>query len=185
MQGTLFDIHKEEYLIVVSPPNSLIKTITEIKQMLQGLIGSSTNSIPHITVYNREFDGDYKDVVIRKAEEILLDIQCFEVELYEWILFENPHVDEKIAVLKVKNPKPVRQLTTLFSRKLKKAFQNNTPHLTLVRNISSKNLQRLTPVLNDIKFNVKFKCSKLILLRREMQNEKWTGYENIREFPLK
>ena len=87
-------------------------------------------------------------------------------------------------MLKVKDPVPLKQMTTLFSKKMKKAFQNNTPHLTLLKGLSPASAQRLIPILEDVKFNMRFTCDKITLLRREFQGEKWTGYDLVREFPL-
>ncbi len=156
-----------DYLIVLSPSESIIKKVKELKQFSYDKIGEyeSHYSKAHITIqpWPRKRPV-WIEPLIPKLERdfqtlspIVLDINGFDFFDHQ----ERPSIYAKL------NSTP---LTTIWFKHLRRYFNTPDfePHITITRSIPNEAFIKLWPHFKNQEWNEQFKVDKLTILRREM-----------------
>lgn len=171
-QLSLFQERKEtigrpvyEYFFLISPDLSIKKVIKEMKNKLHKEIGLSKAdlfSVPHISLFKTRAPQEKLDIGTY-AEE-LSKTTAFEITVCGHGIFEQ-YNRKKTLYLKLKEKEPIGSIfTKLLECRGDYSQPEFIPHLTIARNISTENLNRVD--LSEYDFKGEFFCDRITVLRK-------------------
>jgi len=157
----------QDYLIVLSPPESIISSVKKLKDFSFGKIGDyeSRYSKAHITVqpWPRK-----KPVWIEPLiPKLVRDLQSMPTAILDINGFSFFDQQETATIYAKLTSTP---LTKIWFKTLRRFFsnENSEPHITIARNLPKETFKELWPYFKNLQWNEQFKIEKLTFLRREM-----------------
>jgi len=157
----------QDYLIVLSPPESIISGVKKLKDFSFNKIGDyeSRYSKAHITVqpWPRK-----KPVWIEPLiPKLVRDLQSMPPAILDINGFDFFDQQETATIYAKLNATP---LTKIWFKLLRRFFNTQPfePHITIARSIPSETFKELWPYFKNLQWNERFKIEKLTILRREM-----------------
>jgi 2'-5' RNA ligase len=172
----------QDYLIVLTPSDSVCKRIKRIKDDCAGMIGNydGRHSKAHISIQQWPRKKPvWIDALLPKLERELLTLPPLVTSINGFDFFhheENPTIYARLD----KTP-----ATDIWFKHLKRFFSGGTfvPHITIARNLPAPAFQRLWPFISKQGWQEEFKIDKLTILRREMIGHDKT-YRVYKELPF-
>jgi 2'-5' RNA ligase len=171
-----------DYLIVLSPPDSIVKRVKELKQFSYDKICEyeSHYSKAHITV---KFWPRKRPVwigpLIHKLERDLQALSPIMLDINGFDFFDH---QERPSVYAKLNSTP---LTAIWFKHLRRYFNTPdfVPHITIAKSIPNGAFIKLWPHFKNLDWNEQFKVDKLTILRREMIGYD-KSYKIFKEIPF-
>jgi 2'-5' RNA ligase len=156
-----------DYLIMLSPPDSIISGVKKLKDFSFSRIGEyqSRYSKAHITVqpWPRK-----KPVWIEPLiPKLVRDLQTLPPVILDINGFGFFDQQETATIYAKLTSTP---LTKIWFKTLRRFFsnENSEPHITIARNLPKETFKELWPYFKNLQWNEQFKVDKLTILRREM-----------------
>ncbi|SHM01166.1 2'-5' RNA ligase [Mucilaginibacter sp. OK098] len=171
-----------DYLIVLSPSESVTNSIKQLKNSSARVIGEYEGHYAkaHITIqYWPRKRSVWIDPMIPKLERDLQNLSPIILDLNGFDFFDhqyNPTIYAKI------NSTP---LTEVWFKQLRKYFsrQDFIPHITIAKSIPNKAFNKLWPYFQKLEWNEQIKIDRLTILRRDtIGHDK--SYKKIKEIPF-
>ncbi|RZJ67472.1 MAG: 2'-5' RNA ligase family protein [Flavobacterium sp.] len=163
------------YLVVISPPDSVLAEIAKIKRVMNAIadIGDrNLYSVGHITLTDKLTDDDSFPETIAN---LLKGQTKFSVKLSG--VGQSNHKDKNIILLHVADPEPIINLSRLLKSPSK------SPHVALAKRISPETLAALQPYLINLSFEAEWICEEILVLRKRM-SQKEKGFREQFKIPL-
>ncbi len=155
------------YLVVISPPEGIIKDIAAMKRAMNAIAGITERNLhskAHITLTDKLTD----DAGFAETVEAFIGKQNgFAVTINGWDVFDHGH--SVTVYLKVETPEPIVQL----AQKLKS--NATTPHISLAKKIPHGIYEKLLPYLQNLQYTANWQCNDVLVLRKLM-SEKHLGF---------
>ena len=171
-----------DYLIVLSPSESVIKRVKTLKEDSFGIIGEyeSHYSKAHISIqcWPRK-KPVWIEPLIPKLERDLQSLSPVVLDINGFDFFD--HQDHPTIYARLISTK----LTEVWFKQLRKYFSKPDfePHITITRTISTKAFNKLWPHFKNLEWNEMVKIDKLTILRREtIGHDK--SYKVFKEIPF-
>lgn len=166
-----------EYLVVLPTTENIAEDIQQLKEKVKTMSISceALFSKAHITLDN--FVHVNPDMALL-LEKILSGQKKVVVNLTGQAIFQ--HGSKKTLYLKVENPEPIKLLHALLTRKSAKNF---TPHLTIAKNITPEDFEKLAPFLSEFDYKHQWICDRVTILKR-LHGAKNKKFELAAEIPL-
>ena len=172
----------QDYLIVLTPSDSVCKRIKRVKDDSAGMIGNydGRHSKAHISIQQWPRKKPvWIDALLPKLERELLTLPPLVTAIAGFDFFhheENPTIYARLNK---------SQASDVWFKHLKRFFSGGTfvPHITIARNLPAPAFQRLWPYISKQEWQEEFKIDKLTILRREMIGHDKT-YHVYKELPF-
>lgn len=167
VQQDLFNEPLYDYFFMIGPDLPTTKAVKELKQLMHDRIVLSwenLNSKPHLTLAEFRTTESAEEQIVRKAIATLEEYPAFPVTLDGVTVFEHGRASRSV-VLKVADPKPIREAQSLLKKALRLKGRGITPHVTIARNIPIGNFDRLGS-LEDFDYRGEFRCDRILLLKK-------------------
>jgi 2'-5' RNA ligase len=172
----------QDYLIVLSPSESIIDNVKRLKDFSYQQIGEydSHYSKAHITVqpWPRKRPV-WIEPLIPKLERDLQTLPPVILDINGFNFFDHP--DHPSIYAKLNST----ALTKIWFKYLRKFFHTSDfePHITIARSIPNESFTKLWPHFKDQEWNEQFIVDKLTILRREtIGHDK--SYRVFKEIPF-
>ncbi len=171
-----------DYLIVLSPPESVINSVKQLKDSSAKVIGEydSHYSKAHITVqYWPRKRQVWIEPMIPKLERDLQNLSPAVLDINGFDYFD--HAEKPTIYTKLKST----QQTEIWFKHLRRYFSKPDfePHISIARSIPTAAFNKLWPHFKDLEWNEQIKIDRLTILRREtIGHEK--VYKKIKEIPF-
>jgi 2'-5' RNA ligase len=171
-----------DYLIVLSPSESIVKKVKELKQFSYDKIGEyeSHYSKAHITIqpWPRK-KPVWIEPLIPKLERDLQSLSTIALDINGFDFFDH---QERPSIYVKLNSTP---LTAIWFKHLRRYFNTPdfVPHITIARSITNQAFAKLWPQFKSLEWNEQFKIDKLTILRREMIGYD-KSYKIFKEIPF-
>jgi len=189
--GLLFDEPEGEryrFLLVIAPALEVEAEVTALKRALRERIGgfSSSNSIPHITLFFADLPAGLEHDVrmgIRRGCEgqraFALHIRGTTHFPDKRTIYLDPVEKEAIAALR----KPIVQHVRAFPA-VRRYGVNATdhPHLTIAAGLKPKQFEAIWPKLSALQHDSVTEVRDVLLLKRPLSRP--GRYEEVERFPL-
>ncbi len=172
----------QDYLIVLSPSESVIKRIRQLKEFSEGVIGEydSRYATAHITVqYWPRKKPVWIEPMIPKLERDLQNLSPVILDINGFDFFD--HAEKPTIYTKLS----ATSQTEVWFKQLRKYFNkpDYVPHITIAKSISNIAFNKLWPHFKNKEWNEQIKFDKLTILRREaIGHDK--SYKKIKEIPF-
>ncbi|MDO5637909.1 MAG: 2'-5' RNA ligase family protein [Myroides sp.] len=173
-----------KFSVVFMPDAQTIALIKEMKINLGSKCGSykSKNALAHFTIFEFLEESNNEDKICNQLERIASEINPFTVQCTSFDYFSNNNSytfyikpSETSSVYMSNVMKEVLKDVTL----VKKSHQTTTPHLTIGRQLSEKQLKSAKDLFKTI--DLSFNMSHLTL---RIYNNQIGQYEIYKTFPL-
>lgn len=169
-----------EYLVLISPPEDIKKEIRKIKNKLHKMTEKTvetTYNVAHISLFKTAWEKDSH--IIGRLKKALNDVQSFSISVNGIETFSNG-TKKKTIYFKVENSKPILALYKACKTdlKLRKDF---TPYLTLEKNISPSDFEKIQDRLEDFNYPCNWICDRITVLKF---NPKSNSYKMVEEISL-
>jgi 2'-5' RNA ligase len=157
----------QDYLLVLSPPESINKKVKRFKNDSAAIIGDYEGhySKGHISIQQWPRKKPvWIDAIIPKLERELLSLPPLIQNINGFDFFSHEDSPTIYASLE-QTPQ-----TTVWYKQLKRFFSGGSfvPHITIARSIPAPAFKKLWPYLTRQLWNEEFKIDKLTILRRDM-----------------
>ncbi|BAU54682.1 2'-5' RNA ligase family protein [Mucilaginibacter gotjawali] len=155
-----------DYLILLTPPASIINNVKKLKEQSFSMIGEyeSRHSKAHITVqpWPRKRPV-WIEPLLPKLERDLQTLPPLVMDINGFDFFDQQEFQTIYAKL-TSTP-----ATKLWFKLLRRFFNTSPfePHITITRNIPHHNFKQLWPRFKTLPWNERFSIDKLTILRRE------------------
>jgi 2'-5' RNA ligase len=171
-----------DYLIVLSPPDGIIKSVKELKAFSYDKIGEyeSHYSRAHITVqYWPRKRPVWIEPLIPKLERDFQALSPIVLDINGFDFFDH---QEKPSIYAKLNSTP---LTAIWFKHLRRYFSKPdfVPHITIANSIPNEIFIKLWPHFKSREWKEQFKVDKLTILRREMIGYD-KSYKIFKEIPF-
>jgi 2'-5' RNA ligase len=172
----------QDYLIVLSPSESVIKRVRQLKEFSEGVIGEydSRYATAHITVqYWPRKKPVWIEPMIPKLERDLQNLSPVILDINGFDFFD--HAEKPTIYTKLS----ATPQTEVWFKQLRKYFNkpDYVPHITIAKSISNIAFNKLWPHFKNKEWNEQIKFDKLTILRREaIGHDK--SYKKIKEIPF-
>ncbi|MDB4901866.1 MAG: hypothetical protein JWQ63_1147 [Mucilaginibacter sp.] len=172
----------QDYLIVLSPSESIIENVKRLKDFSYKHIGEydSHYSKAHITIQSWPRKKPvWIEPLIPKLERDLQTLPPVILDINDFGFFD--HADHPSIYAKL-NSTP---LTKVWFKYLRKFFHTSDfePHITIARSIPNESFVKLWPHFKNQEWNEQFIVDKLTILRREtIGHDK--SYKVFKEIPF-
>ncbi len=170
-----------KYSVVFMPDVQTITLVKEMKLNLAAKAGSfkSKNALAHFSIFEFFSEVSQEDRFFTQLERIASEIESFEIHCNSFNQYNNgafyikpseDSTDKMSSIMK----QILNEVTTM-----KKEHQTTTPHLTIGRQLSQKQLQIAQQMFQNI--DISFPVTHLSLRKFNPQIKQ---YEVYKEFPL-
>lgn len=163
------------YLVVLSPPDAVKDSISEIKNQLNAIsaIGErNLHSVAHITLIDKLTD----DVMFPQTiSELITGVEPFRLRVEGWDYFDHGH--SVTVYLEVSTPEPVKRLMEAVKSTAR------SPHISLAKKIPHDTLKNLQPYLDNLTYSADWICKEVVVLKKLMA-EKHLGFKDRITIPL-
>jgi len=156
-----------DYLIVLSPPESIISGVKKLKDFSYNKIGEyeSRYSKAHISIQSWPRKKPvWIEPLIPKLVRDLQSLPPVVLNINGFDFFDQQEFQTIYAKL---NSTP---LTKVWFKLLRKFFNTKPfePHITIARSLPNDDFKKLWPCFKNLHWNEQLKVDKLTILRREM-----------------
>jgi hypothetical protein len=171
-----------DYLIVLSPPESIVERVKRLKNYSADVIGEYDGHFSKAAIVLQQWPRKrpvWIDPLIPKLERDLLSLPPVIVDIDGFGYFDHPDRPSIYAKL-ISTP-----ATELRFSHLRRFFNTPRfePHITIARTIPAKSFKKLWPDFKNLAWNGQFKMDKLTILRREtISYDK--SYKVFKEIPF-
>ncbi len=171
----------QDYLIILSPPESICKSIKKLKDFSAGVVGDydSRYSTAHITI--QLWPGKrpvWIEPLLPKLERELQSLPPLVAEINRFDFFNHKDTHTIYAGLNL------NAQTNIWFKHLRKFFNKAKfePHITIARSIPHADFIKLWPHFKGKQWNEQFKIDKLTVLKRETisYSSKYKVFKEIR-----
>jgi 2'-5' RNA ligase len=157
----------QDYLIVLTPPDSVCKRIKRIKDDSAAIVGDydGRHSKPHISIQQWPRKKPvWIDALMPKLERELLTMPPLVTGINGFDFFHHEENPTIYAQLK-QSPE-----SAVWFKHLKRFFSGGSfvPHITIARSLPSPAFKKLWPYVSKQEWNEDFRIDKLTILRRDM-----------------
>lgn len=153
---------KQQYSIVILPPQEGIDYVTDLKNQLNAKIGwyNSRNAKAHVTIC--EFTADIDE--LPRIIDTLKEIASYENPRH--LVFDGVSSYANGAVFLKPNEETKAPLTALMGRIQKNLgvtnlYKSKSPHMSIGRKMSEENVETALTMFADAKLD--FNCSNIVL----------------------
>ncbi len=157
-----------EYFFLISPDWAIKDTVRYLKKKLDREVGIDKRdlvSVPHISLFKTRTFVENLDIDVYAAA--LSKSHAFEIHITGLGAFEQ-YNRKKTFYLKLKEQDIISGIFyTLLECRGDNRQQDFTPHLTIARNISERQLSNI-PNLNDYNLKAEFFCDRITVLKRQL-----------------
>ncbi|MGY3211489.1 2'-5' RNA ligase family protein [Mucilaginibacter sp. HD30] len=173
----------KDYLMIISPPDEVIKQISKYKRASANKIGlfKGMHAIAHISITHQERCKPFMaEPFILNMEKRLLSMQPVELQIKGFNYFTHGAVGFTIyAVVNVAPPN--HNWFKLLRQQMGIRVVNFVPHITVVKNISPSLFKKLWPHFENSKYETNFKATSLTILHRETfaEHPEWRAYKEL------
>jgi 2'-5' RNA ligase len=173
----------KDYLMIISPPDDVIKQISKYKRASANKIGlfKGMHSIAHISITHQERCKPFMaEPFILNMEKRLLSMQPVELRISGFNYFTHGAVGFTIYAV-VNAAPPNNNWFKLLSRQKGIRVVNFVPHITVLKNISPSLFKKLWPYFENSKYETSFKANSLTILHRETfaEHAEWRPYKEL------
>lgn len=173
----------KDYLMIISPPDDVIKQISKYKRASANKIGlfKGMHSIAHISITHQERCKPFMaEPFILNMEKRLLSMQPVELQITGFNFFKHGEVGFTIYAV-VNAAPPNHNWFKLLRRQMGIKVVNFVPHITVLKNISPSLFKRLWPYFENSKYETSFKANSLTILHRETfaEHVEWRPYKEL------
>lgn len=172
----------QDYLIVLTPSDSVCKRIKRFKSDGGSIIGNyeARHSKAHITIqqWPRKKQA-WIDALLPKLERELLSLPALTTSVTGFDFF---HHEENPTIYASLEQSPA---TAIWYKHLKRFFSGGSfiPHITIARGIPTAAFKKLWPYFSKQEWKEEFKVDKLTILRRDMIGHD-RSYKVYKEIPF-
>jgi 2'-5' RNA ligase len=172
----------QDYLLVLTPSDSVCKRIKRLKEDSAAIIGDYEGkySKAHISIQQWPRKKPvWIDALLPKLERELLTLPPLVTGINGFDFFhheENPTIYARLEQ---------NQATALWFKHLKRFFSGGSfvPHITIARSLPAPAFKKLWPYINKQEWQEEFKVDKLTILRRDMIGHD-KNYRVYKELPF-
>ena len=173
----------KDYLMIISPPDEIIKQISKYKRASANKIGlfKGMHSIAHISITHRERCKPFMaEPFILKMEKRLLSMQPIELRISGFSYFTHGAVGYTIYAVVNATP-PNNNWFKRLSRQMGIRVVNFVPHITVIKNVSPSLFKRLWPYFEKSQYETSFKANSITILQRETfgEDSNWRAYKEL------
>lgn len=179
-QLSLFTVTVYEYLILLSPSDSIKEEVDRMKELLHGMIGLepyNLNSVAHVSLFKTE--AAENGPVVRQVKKIASGVQPFTITLAGHEVLKHGGVSRTLC-LKIENPEPINNLLSLLNPapETKRSYRQTSildkrtrakkiihPHITIARSIATADFDRIED-FTPFDFTGEWLCDRITILRR-------------------
>jgi 2'-5' RNA ligase len=172
----------QDYLIVLTPSDSICKRIKRIKDDSAAIVGNydGRHSKAHISIQQWPRKKPvWIEALLPKLERELLTLPPLVTAINGFDFF---HHEENPTIYAQLEQTPA---STLWFKHLKRFFSGGSfvPHITIARSLPGAAFQKLWPYVNKQHWHEEFKIDKLTILRRDMIGHD-NSYKVYKEIPF-
>ncbi|MDB5006757.1 MAG: 2-5 ligase [Mucilaginibacter sp.] len=172
----------QDYLMVLSPPESIISTVKKLKEHTFNVIGAyeSHYSTAHITVqYWPRKKPVWVEPLIPKLERDLQNLSSVILDINGFRYFNTA---DRYTIYANINSSP---LTDIWFKQLRKYFTKHdaVPHITIAKNLSGAAFEKVWPYFKNRQWNEQFEIDRLTMLQREAIGHN-KSYKKVKEIPF-
>jgi 2'-5' RNA ligase len=172
-----------DYLMIISPPDTLKKEISRYKRASVNLIGhfEGMHSTAHITITHQTRCKPYLvQPAILAMEKRLNSIPPIELHINGFSFFNHGHTAKTIYAV-VERTAKTDNWFKLLKIQMGIKVKNFVPHITIARNIPVTCFDKLWPNFENRAFNETFTASSLTILHRDTFAEycEWRTYKEV------
>lgn len=174
-----------EYLIVISPKEEIKEKVQFLKNEIHSLINLPNDkrfATAHITLFELLNPKIREEDLIQWLKDGVSNVEPFHVQLIDFGVFMH---GENIRTLyfKVLNHEPIKELYSVLRSKARFRISKKTltPHLTIVKSISVKELDIIFDSKINLHYQNEFETKSLLILKREILGNTKTSFELVSE----
>jgi len=173
----------QDYLMIISPPDDVIKQISLYKRASVNKIGQfkGMHSIAHINITRQERCKPFMaEPFILNMEKKLLSMPPVELHINGFNFFKHGEVGFTIyAVINVAAPN--QHWFKLLRRQMGIKVVNFVPYITVLKNIPPSAFKKLWPYFESSIYQTTFKAQSLSILNRETfaEHAEWQPYKEL------
>jgi 2'-5' RNA ligase len=172
-----------DYLMIISPPESIIKEISRYKRASVNLIGhfEGMQSTANITITHQTRCKPFLvQPAILKMEKRLSTVHAIELQINGFSFFSHGQ-NTKTIYAKIERTKHTDNWFKLLKLQMGIKVKNFVPHITIARNIPVTAFNKLWPNFENKAFSEAFKVESLTILHRETYVEycEWKIYKEL------
>lgn len=179
-QLSLFAETVYEYLILLSPSDSIKEEVDRMKELLHGMIGLdpyNRNSVAHVSLFKTE--AAENGPVVRQVKKVASGVSPFTITLAGHEVLKHGGVSRTLC-LKIENPEPINNLLALLNPapETKRSYRQTSildkptrakktihPHITIARSIATADFDRIED-FSAFDLSGEWLCDRITILRR-------------------
>lgn len=161
-----------EYLIIISPPESVKKKISLLKNELDRAIGigpANLHAKAHITLAYGISDSGLPENILERIKRHVESSPAFSIKLNGFRHFVHGAESNTIYVA-LENSGPVVDLHRKINSCLSSGKRRTVPHLTIARKIARQYFDRAQEVFKNRVLEEEFACDHIVVLERPIQD---------------
>jgi 2'-5' RNA ligase len=172
-----------DYLMIISPPDAIIKEMSRYKRASVNMIGhfESMHSRAHITITKQTRCKQFlAQPAIMQMEKRLSSMPALELHINGFSFFDHGFTAKTIYAVVERDTRTDNWFKLLKSQMGIKV-KNFVPHITIARNIPVTAFNKLWPNFKDRTFSETFKADGLTILQRDTFAEycEWKIYKEL------
>ncbi|MEO8148479.1 MAG: 2'-5' RNA ligase family protein [Bacteroidia bacterium] len=178
-QLKLFDVpvEQKEYLLIISPSESVKKKIYDIKKDFGVKFKSNhaLHSLAHISILGKRLKEEHENSFMKRIETVCKDYRPFEIKLNGFNGFPSHTIYTEVT----KNDYLQHLHYDLLESLSLSSRMTFTPHLTIARQLKPNQFEAALPEYLSKSFHQSFVTESLLLMKREGE---FTRYQKVTEF---
>ncbi|MFD0749923.1 2'-5' RNA ligase family protein [Mucilaginibacter calamicampi] len=172
----------KDFLMIISPPDEVIKQISKYKRASANKIGpfKGMHSIAHISItYQQRCKPFMADPFMARLENKLQTMQPAEIYIKNFKFFTHGTVG--FTIYAEVNVMPPNHNWFKLLRKQMGITITIVPHITVLKNIPPSAFKKLWPYFENSQYEATFKANSLTILWRETfaEQHEWRPYKEL------
>jgi len=172
-----------DYLMIISPPEHIIKEISRYKRASVNAIGhfEGMHSTAYITItHQRRCKPFFVQPAIIRMEEKLFTMPPIELSIKGFDFFEHGSVARTIYAV-IQRTERVDNWFKLLTSQMGVKVKNFVPHITIASNIPVSSFNKLWPNFENRDWETSFNVNSLTILNRDTFVEycEWRVYKEL------
>jgi hypothetical protein len=163
----------QKIFLLLSPSPSITRYVSELKSRVHDILGhdyEGCNSLAHISVWMRYLN--HAENFLYSVEDKMRMVNPFIIGVKNLNVFHHGP-NQRTIYLEVVNKTPACELW----EKLVGQEKDFTPHITIARNLSLEEFDKVWSELKDVSYSDYFRCDRLTVLR--WKDNKWNHHIDI------
>ncbi len=173
----------KDYLIIISPPQEVIKQISKYKRASANKIGAfkGLHSTAHISITHQQRCKPFlAEPFISNMEKRLMSMHPVELHISGFDFFKHGNIG--FTIYATVNPAPSNiNWFKLLRKQMGIKLPNFVPHITVAKNIAPSAFKKLWPYFENDKYNAEFTVNTLTVLQRETfaDGAEWRPFKEL------